>query len=495
LSKIAAEFKKNPQKGSLVADSLIAAGMTSAGALLGAESNPDDPWLGALIGAGAGLGTGLYAPVAFRQAQAHLRDPNLDPALAQKGKEQLAHWLMDKLHVAKEMAPDYYRASVLSKPDNLFINAVVGPYGSAVMGSLEYALAGDKRGWVALRKLTNPLRFFKEYGRSWAEAGERVSSATERMGGDIGQHGPNAFRWAVKQPAQVLTAGDVASRKILMESGFSELEARIVNMTSEPVSGLAKSVGNAAKTKGPHGHQSWALRMMLPFYRTNANQLEQNLMRLPVLGPALRHYWRQAPLSLRHSAVQQGMSAGVLSLAYMAGSIIPPDQQRIWLKGINNFGGVYGTTAALGFIAGTANQNGDPKLKQISKAAIGMLRRDLPLPSLDIGFDLIRAFDAALDNNPKTHVNLPYGVVPPFLSSKETMSVPSLMRPGKPPTKNEYSVMAPYYESQGYKLAPRTGYKEVTPMEQAIKERDKRMKQFKERQKQLRAKTSRVEQE
>lgn len=467
---------------------LLNAGVTSAGMLAGAAATPDDPMMGAIIGAGAGFGTGLFAPAAFRAAQKHLQN-NPTP----QNMERVGKFAWMNARTLMEMAPDYYRASVLSKPDNLTLNALVGPYGSAIMGAAEYALAGDKRGNKALKELMG-FRYFKEYfsKENFREAKAIVSHPSERMGGDMGEHGPKMFREAVKFPATVLTAGDIVARRILMEAGFSELEARTINLTSEPISGLAKAISNAMKSKGHHGHQSWALRMMLPFYRTNLNQVEQNIMRLPFIGPAARKYWNATPVSARQEIMQQAMSVGVGGMGYLLGSIVPENQQRVWLKGINNFGGVYGTTASLAFLAGAANQKGKGAYDQVKAAGVGFLQRDMPLPTADIAIDMWKTFDTVADGNPNTNPSLPYGFIPPFLSSKEELSIPTIARTGSlrgPATRDEYSLAAPFMGQ----LPNKKGSVVKTPAQEAASRRSKRLaerrkkrKERKDRIKQLR---------
>lgn len=462
------------ETGASANELLLRAGLTTAGAAYGATQTPDDPIVGAVLGGGAGFGAGYFAPAAFRAIADRLADSS------ERTRKVAADSVWDKMMTLKEMMPDYYRASVLSKPDNLFINMAVGPWGSAVMGSIEAGLSGDSRGWKALKELS-PLNFGKEYRLSWEEARERLGDATERVE-HIGKVGPDWFKHGTSMPAHLLLAGDVAGRRILMNAGFTEAEARSFNLTGEPFATLNKAMGNAVKTKGPHGHNSWALRMMLPFYRTNANQLEQNILRIPVFGSLARKYWAQAPVSLRTEVVQQATTLGMGGTAYAMGATFDEKYDKLSIKFLSNFGGVYGTTTALAYMAGASAKKGNPKGKQLSDAITGFLQRDMPLPSADIFFSMSKAFFALTDDNPNTNPTLPYGLVPPLLSSKQYVSAPTLVRDPEGfftgtarPTEKEFDY------GSGAKLKAPT--KSKTASQRALDKQRLRMKQIRDRQK------------
>lgn len=466
ISEAVSAFKKlkkgkgGSEAGFNTAEALTKVGLGSIGAVTGAASMPDDPLTGALLGFGAGI----YAPTAFRQVMAHLNSKDLSPEVEAASKQKLGEWVWDKVQTFMNMLPDYYRASSLSSPPGLLMNSLAGPYGSMVMGAIEHQLAGDARGGALLKRLMSP-EFFKDYmpsilnrgdmsrGQAWREAAERINEANERAGGSIGQVGPKWFRKTTSIPAQFLTAGDIAARRLAMNSGFSELEARQINLTSEPVSGISKALGNFLKTKGPHGNQSWIARMMLPFYRTNANQLEQSALRVPIVGQVLRKYWKLTPINKRLQIVQNAMSLGTAGTSYALGSVVPPENQKNWLKFLSNFGGVYGTTMAMAFVAGAANQQGSDAKKQIAAAATRLVGKDMPLPSADIALSVIKAFTG----DPQ----LPYGAVPPLLSSKQAFSLPTLIRGENPfdnnakVTKNELSLYAPFANNPELKKQPK----------------------------------------
>jgi hypothetical protein len=81
------------------------------------------------------------------------------------------------LKTGMRMIPDWQRFSLLTKPYSLTMNAIVGPYGSAIMASLESALQGEEKGKNGLKLLLNPKNFPKKYVQSFKEAGQRIADA------------------------------------------------------------------------------------------------------------------------------------------------------------------------------------------------------------------------------------------------------------------------------------------------------------------------------
>ena len=156
----------------------------------------------------------------------------------------------------------------------------VGPYGSSIMAAMEAKLAGRN---INFSELT-PRKFAKLYHSSWQDAVESIKNATERTEGVIGKTGPLAFRKAVSLPANLLTQGDIAARKMLQSAGFTADEARTITLTSEPFTGWGTGLGKWRNSRSEiTGQQSLFAHMVLPFWRTNVNQLEQSLVRFPML--------------------------------------------------------------------------------------------------------------------------------------------------------------------------------------------------------------------
>ena len=397
LMDIVARFKGSNGKeaGIAINEALIAAGASTVGALAGAAANPDDPVTGALLGLTAG--GAVFAPSAVRALISHVRGSNLPAHVRQKSMLRTAEKVQDVAqNFTVHMLPDAYRASLLTSFPGTLINAIVGPWGASLMGSIEYALAKDPRGMKAFKLLINPKNFPVAYKESWDDAKRLIFSSEERTEGVMGQAGPLWFRRATAVPAEILTAGDLAARKILMQAGFSKEEARAITLTSEPLSAWSGGLANLRRARGPDGKPSLLWSMLLPFYKTNANQIEQGVMRLPFYGPRAQRNWGVAPVAKQHLLVQQGMSIGAGGASFMLGYLRDSDDKwkdRQTMKAINNFGGQYGMTMALGFVAGMAFRDGkDPSTAIIQHVA----RNDLALPSADIFYQIIRAKDVAI---------------------------------------------------------------------------------------------------
>jgi len=398
LADIVSRYKAGKQTGAAVNELLMQSGLAVAGAVTGAAATPEDPLTGALLG---GIGA-WSAPTAFRALINHLSDnPNLPPAVRQRSAARVSEQMRNATKdLSIYMLPDLYRASLLTGMPSLPINAWIGPYGAAVMAAIEHGLAGDPRGWRALRSLT-PANFSREFRTSWSEAKHLLLNANERTEGVMGKTGPLWFRQATAFPATVLTQGDVAARRLLVQAGFSEPEARAITLTSEPLSRFAAAIGNFRRTR-QYGQPSVLASMLLPFYKTNANQLEQGLMRIPLVGPLFRKHWHQMPLPTRHVAVQQlmsGSSAGVATVfGYFSGqqNEYNPWVDRQFLKITNNFGGQYGATMALGYVFGRAMAQGKNPVGATVQHAI---RNDLAIPSTDVFMQAWRTVNELSEGN------------------------------------------------------------------------------------------------
>lgn len=480
LKAIVDEFKKRGrtknQKGEFTTELALHAGLSVAGAMAGAAMTPDDPLTGAIIGGGLGL-----APMAvYRTLSNHIN--SLPANSAGKSQEALSKYVSDKLKVFAEVLPDAYRASLLSRPEGLLVNSFVGPYGAAIMGSIEHAIAGDKRGLNALKELLHPTTFTKEWFSKKVrdEAKLRVFSSSERA--DMrGGKGPKALQWAMKQPAEAMTRGDITSRNILMEHGFSEREARGITLTSEP---YVKGVSDLVRAKEPSSPIGILKRMALPFFRTTQNQVEQSFMRAPVLGFFAESLFQNAPRSLALKLSQQGIGAGVIGISYAAGAMAPKEQRTRLTKLLTNFAGPYGTLAAAGFMAGYKSQT-EPDIAQQVIAGSTEAINALPLPTADSIIGMGKAGIEAMAATVKLALtgkieekdipDLPFGFVPPLLSSKENLSIPSIMRDPKNfwsdsfrPTEKEYSLLAPFVQKPELKDLP------LSKSETAKKDRDNR---------------------
>jgi len=414
LTEIVAKVKKQGKRGlknqkGIAANELMQSlGMGAVGAVAGSMTS-DDPVIGGLIG----FGSGFFAPSAVRAAIHYLDgNENLRGSALNKARKDVADKVKDTFkNYSLHMLPDAYRASLLTGMPAIPINAWVGPYGSSLMAAIEHTMGGDPRGLRALKELS-PVQFLKEYKKSWNEAAELIKSSHERTEGVIGKEGPLWFRKAVSVPAQTLTAGDLAARNLLKRAGFSDEEARIITLTSEPFSGWGGAIGAFRKKKSElTGKPSLLANMVLPFYKTNVNQLEQGLIRLPFAGPLLRKHWNYMAPSVQQEVAQQIISGSAAGVSFAIGYGMAdrdPWTIRQTLKIINNFGGQYGASSALGFIAGQAYAKGDNPWTAV---ATGFVRRDMPVPNADAIWDVGKVIkDVSEGKTPRLPAGLP---VPP----------------------------------------------------------------------------------
>ena len=473
IKKTVEEFKKrfgrkmtDDEKGAAVTELATRLGLGVAGAVAGSMTM-DDPIMGALLGGIVGVGSPAMFRTLYRYKNG-LQGPareQAEKALGERVKEAASGFL--------HILPDYYRGSYLARFPNLPINAWAGPYGAATMGAIEAAATGDKRGFKALNLLYNPKNFFFKnvpdyFGDSMKEARLRVTDSMER--GDIADAqalGQGLKKEIITFPAVTMTAGDIAARKILMKAGFSEPEARALTLTSEPLSGLAGSIGAFRKYKGGKGFVSPIAKLMLPFYRTAINQIEQSALRTPA-GNILRSHWNKAPVETKTLLIQSGITTAVGIGAFQAGANTDPLAAPVMLKFINNFAGPYGAGASAMFLAGVASQKGDNWVASMPKGALQYITTGLPLPTADIVTDWFKAVESLVS---KGEVNLPYGTIPPIISSKVgsiedpfgnkvPMSIPTAVRgmTGDPewhrPTKQEYGPL-PFLVTDKPKLAPK----------------------------------------
>jgi hypothetical protein len=348
---------------------------TAGGATLGAASNPNDPLAGAIIGGGAGFATGALAPAIVRQLLPHAGE------MSEEGRSELGKNILETVKKTARLLPDWQRFALLTHPVNLPLNAVVGPWGSAMMGALEHAVAGDERGKQALAMLLNPKNFPSEFREAYTsgEARGRIEQAESRAESSLSE-APEWFRRTTETPAAYMTAGDLAAKKILMDAGFSEEEARRITLTSEPYTPSGRGVSafkKGAVTEG--GKHSWLVNMMLPFYRTSMNQFEQGLERTPGVGILAQKMAKDLPDDARLVMAQQLVGTGASGAAFVAGMLAPSDQesQRFILKFINNAGGQYGVPMSAAFLAGQAAVQGGGSMDAMGKEYL----RDMPLPT------------------------------------------------------------------------------------------------------------------
>lgn len=380
---------------------------TLAGAGIGAGTS-DDPLTGALVGGAIGLG----APTALKAINAARASGLGDTeSIAAKGKEVLDTFAW--------MLPDFQRAALLSKPLPLIMNSIVGPWGSIVMHGLEDAVRFDQRGIELLKLALNPKNFPKGYFEAIPRAHELIGEAAERTEGLLGRGGPQWYKTVTQYPGVAMTAGDEAARELAKLAGYTDEEARVMTLTSEPYTsgGAAISKFKKGATNRETGGRSWLIDMSLPFYRTNMNQLEQGMERVPFLGMWMNKYAKATPAAWQQQLAQQVIGGGVGTVGYMLGEQTPPEDAKYVLKFINNFGGQYGAIASAGFVMGQASQRGLSDWKALTRE----LSQSMPMPSTQPITDAMQNVGAALGVEGSEY-KMPSGFVPGILDPDDPLT-------------------------------------------------------------------------
>ena len=355
-------------------------GMTGAAA--GAITDPfDNPVISAL----AGAGTGLAVP----HILAGIKSLGVAPETLGNVQEQL-QTQEGIVGLAKRIArtlPHMQRANLLYSVPGLPANMWAGPWGAVMTGALTKALSGDPRGWAVLKSGDLwPSRFGKEWMASGQEALDLVRRADSKgtrfiEGAPVAQDvSPGPLRTYLETPAKGMAMGDVAARRILTRHGFSEDEARIMTLTSEPELPAMKKLAGLRE-----GERSPFMEMLAPFVRTGANVVEGSAHATPLLGFITSSMKKNVP-SVQEQLVTQGMGAAAGLGSYAIGNNIDPETARVLRRYITNVAGRQGLLAGLGFTAGQANRTGQPL---VSPQTLRALEMSLPLPTAAPLTDLI----------------------------------------------------------------------------------------------------------
>ena len=402
-------LRNNPQLA-------LRAALIAGGALAGGAVDPlDDPILSMALGAGLGIGAGKLAG-SLRQFG--INSAQATQAINAGGTEE-AKWTSSAIY---HLLPHVQRANYLWSAYGIPANAWVGPYGSAFFGALTKGLAGDPRGWAALKGLT-PGKWTNHYIDSWTEAKELIKNVergspvsgeefqaniiNKMLGGT--DRASQVARGYIQGPAYMMASGDLASRKILMEAGFSEKEAMEITLTSEPwLPGFKKIMNFRRGTPSP------MLELAAPFVRTPLNILEQGMMRVPYFGfkvhKALEKAGRPAD-PFREQIAQQGMGFLIGTAAYAIGLATPPEQAKYIRRFVSNAGGQYSGIAAIGFAMGQGSRrtSGGPIEGAASPEALRQFGYSFPLPSADVFTDKYSYVSNLYNGKP---ASVPPGVLP-----------------------------------------------------------------------------------
>lgn len=391
-------LNKNPKKGGeagfgdvRMLSSLLGAGL---GAATGGAMNDEDPIAGALGGAALGAGAGFALPTIASK----LTEIGASPEIVGNTIEKLQHDGNTHEAAAKiaKTLPQFVRFNYLMDGVGLPANFAVGPWGSGVAGTLEAWMSGDPRGKAAFLELvSSPMQFLRDVRASYPEAMERVGRAE----GYALSEASGKMEKTLAFPGSLMTAGDIAIRNFLQRHGFSDDEARIITMTSEP---FTKS-----GTWLTHGRGLLA-DLTLPFKRTPVNIAEQGFLRMPGIGSILQGVGqasgRRAADPIKTQLLQQGMGLGVGVGSEQLGENVDPTTAKWLRRYLTNAAGPYGLLAGLGFTAGQAKAKGVPS---VPKEVIRTLPYNLPMPSLE---PITDALTYALE--PENLDKLPRGAYP-----------------------------------------------------------------------------------
>ena len=355
------------QTGEISQELMVRLGLGVGAGLAGAAIDPlDNP----LASGAAGFAVGAGAP-------------SIVKGLTSIGvKPEVVNQLSDKLstpdgirEAASSIArslPQLQRFNYLADVVGLPANALVGPWGAAMMGAIEHGLSGDPRGWVAAKSLLNGKKFMQNFWENRDEA-RRILHEGELGRAEMGvvEHLPKNAQEVLQAPGTVMTAGDVTARKFLHDAGFTEDEARRITLTSMPELQFFRDTAEAYKNS-PFG------QFVFPFRRTPSNIAEQGAMRTP-LGFFLQGK-REVPDALKQQLVQQGLGAGVGLGAYGVGSNVDPETAKIIRRYVTNLGGQYSLHAGLGFGLGQASNRGTPMNAFEKARAVDQV---MPLPTAE----------------------------------------------------------------------------------------------------------------
>ena len=338
-------------------------GLGAVGAAVGGAT---DPLGNPLLSAAAGGALGLAAP-SVPEAIRHLRAAGAPPEAITSLAEspQTPEAIKETAKTIFSKLPQIVRFNYLADSFGLPANMWFGPYGSLLMSSIEKGLSGDPRGWALLNDIKDPTRFIREFFGSAEEAKRLVGRAE----GTALSEAATLPEQVLAMPGTLMTAGDLAARKILLRHGFTEEEARRITLTAEPELPFARTIAE-------FGKRSPLAQMLLPFRRTPANILEQGAMRTPILGSIVQGL-RETPDPLRIQALQQALGLGAGGAAYLAGEALPEEEAKILRRYVSNIAGQYSLPASIGFVAGEAARQGRP----VIPAAIRETAGALPLPT------------------------------------------------------------------------------------------------------------------
>ena len=392
------------EKGAIDPMLLARLGLGVGGAVTGYAADPlDNP----LASAAAGMAVGVGAPSIVSKLMEHGVPPNVAQAVGQT--PMTAETIKDTAKKLVSYMPQIQRMNYLLN-EGLLANIFVGPWGSAFMGALEHGLSGDPRGWAAI-KLLNPFTFVKNTYKAYPEAatlagGRGETSIAENIGEKV-----------LSAPGSAMTAGDIAARDVLRAAEFSDEEARVITLTSEPEIALGRNINVFGKRRTEGGKPSILAQMMFPFKRTATNIMEQGGMRLPGVGSIVQAS-RDVADPRKTQAIQQLMDLGIGFGSYEVGKNVDPETAK-WLKRyVSNVAGQHSLGASIGFGMGQAQRRGKPAWGSVPQSAMF----GTPLPTAQPIFDWAKAGVDLFSGEP----SIPRGALPGFIREGRMGPFPNL---------------------------------------------------------------------
>lgn len=420
------------EKGAINPELLARLGLGAGGALVGGATDPlDNPALSAVAGGAAGFS----APSLMKLAATASTRLSADPTVPDSIKRVIQP--LAEGNEAKTVTnfwneiPHYMRAGMLTSP-NMPNNFFVGPWGSGMAAGLELKMAGDPRGALILEQMS-PINWMSRYKTSIGKA-EAIMKDSETIARERIEGVPTAD-WA-RMPGLFMLAGDITTRDILEAAGLTEQLARRYTLTSEPVTPLIKSLINIQRSAGMAG------QIVLPFARTIGNIVEQSAARTPILGRYIQKAYPDLAYPEAVQAQQQILGSAIPIAAGAIGYMSPEEQTvgstigaRTLRSAVSNIGGPYAGLAAMGFGAGKAMQNPDPKLGNVMVSAANEGFQSVPLPTMDVPISYANALRDLLNGEIPTRI--PAGVPAasvfnPMLQHQRSSSVGRPARPRRP---------------------------------------------------------------
>ena len=387
-------------------------GAGAVGAGVGAASNEEDPFYGALIGGGIGAG-GTAALQALQRGGGAAR--------AAGERDGVGDWLMENI-------PRIQRFNHLADPRSIVINSFGAPYGALMTGGLEAGLSGDPRGYQLLKQSWNPVQFGREMFESAPEA-RRLIREGEMNRADYPGIGdaPGKYQSLMASPALAMTSGDVAARNAALRAGFSPAESRHMTMTNEAEFSALRHLSNLGrKTEGdPSNVFDMAINFEFPFRRTPINVGEQGSMRIPGVGSIVQSQRPGGADPWRAQVVQQGLGLGAMAGGYAAGSNLDPETAK-WIRRIgSNMSGRYSLPFGMGFAAGQGRQRHQSLPRQIGSAFTQGIDDAMPLPATDTVRDWSNFVTGGGDGRPPRG-SMPSGIRDELFPAEQSTALPQL---------------------------------------------------------------------